>query len=191
MFIIGNIHFLPTISLYLSSSGCTATAVSPSIVSGLVVATITYLSESFILYLMCHKCEFSSSYSTSASDIDVWQEGHQLIILFPLYINPSSYNLTNCSKTALDNPSSKVNLLFSQSQEQPSFLCCFCIVSPNSFVQSHALFKNPSLPTSSLLKPSFFIFSTTFTSVAIAAWSVPGSHKVLYPCILLNLISIS
>ena len=61
--------------LYLSSSGCTATAVSPSIVSGLVVATSTYPSPSTILYLICHKCDGSSLYSTSASEIDVLQLG--------------------------------------------------------------------------------------------------------------------
>ena len=79
---------LPIISLYLSSSGLTATAVSPSIVSGLVVATSMYLSSSFILYLRCHKCEASSLYSTSASDIAVLQFGHQFTILVPLYIYP-------------------------------------------------------------------------------------------------------
>ena len=38
---IGKIIYLPTKCLYLSSFGLTATAVSPSIVSGLVVATTT------------------------------------------------------------------------------------------------------------------------------------------------------
>ena len=84
LFIIGNIHFLPTRSLYLSSSGCTAIAVSPSIVSGLVVATVKYLSSPTTLYLICHKCVGSSSYIASASDMEVWQEGHQFIILLPL-----------------------------------------------------------------------------------------------------------
>ena len=37
----GSMAFLPTISLYLSSSGCTATPVSPNMVSGRVVATVT------------------------------------------------------------------------------------------------------------------------------------------------------
>ena len=37
----GRTAVLPTTSLYLSSSGCTATAVSPSIVSGRVVAMVT------------------------------------------------------------------------------------------------------------------------------------------------------
>ena len=38
----GRATVLPTRSLYRSSSGCMATAVSPSIVSGRVVATIMY-----------------------------------------------------------------------------------------------------------------------------------------------------
>ena len=40
LFTIGKIIFLPMKSLYLESFGFTATPVSPSIVSGLVVATI-------------------------------------------------------------------------------------------------------------------------------------------------------
>jgi len=86
----------------------------------------------------------------------------------------------NCSKTASDNPSSIVNLFLSQSQEHPNLLCCFWIVPPYSLVQAHALSKNCSLVISAFVSPSsFFIFSTTFTSVAIAAWSEPGSHNVL------------
>ena len=123
MFIIGNITVLPTKSLYLSSSGCTAIPVSPSIVSGLVVATITNFSCSlFTGYLTYHKCVGSSSYSTSASEIEVLQYGHQLIILLPLYIKPFSYRLTNTWFTAFDRPSSIVNLSLDQSQEQPNFL---------------------------------------------------------------------
>ena len=81
----GNITVFPTKSLYLSSSGCTAIPVSPNIVSGLVVATITNLPSSpFTGYLTCHRCVGSSSYSTSASEIEVLQYGHQFIILLPL-----------------------------------------------------------------------------------------------------------
>lgn len=47
---IGSITFLPIKSLYLSSSGFTATAVSPNNVSGLVVATSKYLSLPSIKY---------------------------------------------------------------------------------------------------------------------------------------------
>ena len=47
---IGTIAFIPIKSLNLSSFGLTQMAESPKIVSGLVVATVTYSSESTILY---------------------------------------------------------------------------------------------------------------------------------------------
>lgn len=40
--VMGNRTVFPTSGRYLSSSGCTATAVSPSMVSGRVVATTRY-----------------------------------------------------------------------------------------------------------------------------------------------------
>ncbi len=46
------------------SSGCTATAVSPRMVSGRVVATGTYSSKSATRYLKKYKCPASSLYST-------------------------------------------------------------------------------------------------------------------------------
>ena len=48
---IGTTAFFPIKSLNLSSFGFTQIAESPKIVSGLVVAIVTYLSESTILYL--------------------------------------------------------------------------------------------------------------------------------------------
>ena len=84
LFIMGKTTFLPIYFLYRSSSGFTATAVSPNIVSGRVVATISpSVSEPSIKYLMCQKKEFSSTYSTSASESAVRHSGHQLIILLP------------------------------------------------------------------------------------------------------------
>ena len=56
----GSIIVDPIKSLYLSSSGCTATAVSPSIVSGRVVATTTYSSEFVIGYRKYHSDPFFS-----------------------------------------------------------------------------------------------------------------------------------
>ena len=47
----GSLSFFPTISLYLSSSGFTATATSPNIVSGLVVATVIQPEPSAYGYL--------------------------------------------------------------------------------------------------------------------------------------------
>ena len=52
LFKIGMIAFFPLNLKYLSSSGFTAIAVSPKIVSGLVVATLIYSWESEILYFI-------------------------------------------------------------------------------------------------------------------------------------------
>ena len=70
-----------------------------------------------------------------------------------------------------------VNRSLSQSAEDPSFFNCFTIRPPYSFFQSQAYFKNSSLVRSSLLIPSLLSLSMTFTSVAMAAWSVPGCHS--------------
>ena len=63
-----------------SSSGWTATAVSPSIVSGRVVATTTSPLPSTRGYRTCHSFPSRSWYSTSRSESAVWQRGHQLMI---------------------------------------------------------------------------------------------------------------
>ena len=78
--------FFPTISLYLSSSGCTAIATSPNIVSGLDVATIISFPPSSAKsgYLKYQYSPFLSSCSTSASEREVPHCGHQLIRRFPL-----------------------------------------------------------------------------------------------------------
>ena len=49
---IGTTAFFPIKCLNLSSLGLTQIPESPKIVSGLVVATVTYFSESTILYFM-------------------------------------------------------------------------------------------------------------------------------------------
>ena len=60
----GTVHFLPMKCLYLGSSGLTATAVSPSIVSGLVVATGKWSALPAIGYLKVNSLPDSSVYST-------------------------------------------------------------------------------------------------------------------------------
>ena len=47
------------------------------------------------------------------------------------------------------------------------------------FFHAQARSRNASLPMSSFLMPSLRIASTIFASVAMDAWSVPGSHRVL------------
>ena len=95
------------------------------------------------------------------------------------------------SLTASEHPSSIVNLSRSQSQEDPSFFICSMIVPPYSSFQSQARSKNFSLPRSSFSIPSSFSALMIFTSVAILAWSVPGIHNALYPCIFLKRIRMS
>ncbi len=66
---------------YRSSSGCTATAVSPSIVSALVVATTIDSSPlSTSPYLIDTSSPASSAWSTSMSDNAVRSRGHQLMM---------------------------------------------------------------------------------------------------------------
>ena len=71
-------------ALKRSSRGLTATAVSPSIVSGRVVATVTCSRGSFLNgYLMNQRNPWCSSCSTSSSESAVQQRGHQLMRRFP------------------------------------------------------------------------------------------------------------
>ena len=76
--------------LYRVSLGWNATAVSPSIVPGLGVATMTYSDESLIGHLIYQRLLFISLYITSSSLIADFETGHQFTILFPLYIIPFS-----------------------------------------------------------------------------------------------------
>ena len=52
---------------------------------------------------------------------------------------------------------------------------------PYSFFQAQARSRKASRPIMSLVRPSLRIASTILTSVAMAAWSVPGSHRVGSP----------
>ena len=71
----GSTYSLPILSLYLSSSGLTAIATSPNIVSGLLVAIIMESSPSAASYLKYQYLPFFSSCSTSASDREVLHTG--------------------------------------------------------------------------------------------------------------------
>ena len=78
----GKISVLPLNFAYRSSRELTATAVSPSNVSGRVVATIThsFLRPSLTGYRMCQRWPVSFSCSLSSSDSAVQQRGHQLMM---------------------------------------------------------------------------------------------------------------
>jgi hypothetical protein len=69
LFTIGKTTVFQTKSVYLSSSGFTATAESQSIVSGLVVATVINLSVHFIGYFKSQIFHSTSLFSVSMSDI--------------------------------------------------------------------------------------------------------------------------
>ena len=127
---------------------------------------------------MCQKLPSFSSYSISASDNAVVHFGHQLVILFPWYISPSLYNLTNTVLTALFKFSSIVKASLEKSAETPIFLSCSLIWPLYSSDHSQTFSRNASLPISFLTKPCFNNSFSTLTSVAIEAWSCPGNHKV-------------
>ena len=79
----------------------------------------------------------------------------------------------------------------SQSHEAPSFLSCSKMVPPYLSVHSQACFKNSSRVSSLLLIPSAFNLATTLASVAIEAWSVPGTQHALNPLRRARLMSTS
>ena len=75
--LIGKTTFLPSKCLYLPSSGFTATAVSPNIVSGLVVAIVKNSLLSSTGYLKYQNLPCTSFCSTSRSEIAVNNFGSQ------------------------------------------------------------------------------------------------------------------
>ena len=64
-----------------------------------------------------------------------------------------------------------------QSQEQPSFFSWLTMRLPYVFFHAQARSKKPSRPNISLVRPSSRMAATTLASVAMEAWSVPGTHK--------------
>jgi len=109
LFCIGSNTFFPTYFLYLSSLGFTATALSPSIVSGLVVATIIYSSLLPTTgYFINANIPLLSSCSVSISANAVLQLGQTFTILLSLYTNPSLNNLSKVSYTTFVSLGSNV-----------------------------------------------------------------------------------
>ena len=78
----GTTAVLPIRFLYLSSSGFTATAVSPKRVSGRVVEIVK--NESSVLYLILHNFPFSGFKVTSRSETADISSVSQLTIRVPL-----------------------------------------------------------------------------------------------------------
>jgi len=100
----------------------------------------------------------------------------------PRYIYPFLYRSTNTCITAALRSSSIVNRKRSQSQEQPNVFNCSIIMPPYFSFHSHAYFKNSSRERSCFEIPFSRNIATTFASVAIDAWSVPGTQHVFLPC---------
>ena len=69
----------------------------------------------------------------------------------------------------------------SQSQLAPSFLSCSRITPPYCSFQAQACSRNFSRPSCCLVSPSSRSFFTTLASVAIEAWSVPGTQQAFLP----------
>ena len=86
---------------------------------------------------------------------------------------------------------SKVNFVRSQSHDAPIFFNCSSMMPPCFCVHSQACFINSSLPIAFLSIPSSASLFTTFASVAIEAWSVPGTQQAFLPCIRARRIRIS
>ena len=79
--------------------------------------------------------------------------------------------------------SSIVNAVRSQSQEAPNLRSCFKMIPPCSSFHSQACRKNSSRVRSVFLIPCPAKRFTTFASVAIEAWSVPGTQQAFLPII--------
>ena len=74
-----------------------------------------------------------------------------------------------------------VNAVRSQSHDAPSLRNCFSMMPPCSSVHAHACFKNSSRVRSRFFIPCCASLLTTFASVAIEAWSVPGTQQAFLP----------
>ena len=101
------------------------------------------------------------------------------------------YRSQNTLITPSERLSSIVNAVLSQSQLAPSFLNCFNMMPPCSFVQSQACLRNSSRVRSDFFRPCSASLFTTLASVAIDAWSVPGTQQAFFPSILARLTKMS
>ena len=93
--------------------------------------------------------------------------------------------------TLFERVSSMVNDVRSQSHEAPRRRNCLRMMPPCSSVQSQACFKKSSRLRSDFLMPRSARRATTFASVAIEAWSVPGTQQAFLPSIRARLTRMS
>ncbi len=76
-----------------------------------------------------------------------------------------------------------VNFVRSQSHDAPRLRNWLRMMPPCFSFHSHAWLKNSSRVSEPLSMPSALSFATTLASVAIDAWSVPGTQQAFLPCI--------
>src|ERR1017187_3188073 len=96
-------------------------------------------------------------------------------------MRPFSKRRTKTSRTALERPGSRVKRSRLQSQLAPRRIIWRLIWSPYCAFHSHTRSMNLSRPMVRRSRPSSASLRSTTIWVAIPAWSVPGSHRVLSP----------
>src|SRR5665647_1701802 len=101
-----------------------------------------------------------------------------------------SYRFLKTVLTFLDSLSDRVNCSLDQSRDRPSFFSWLTIISRFPRIHDIMAVLNWSLFIGSVC-PVDKRYFRNMNSVDIPPWSVPGIHKVLKPCNLLYLMSIS
>src|ERR1022692_1479472 len=96
-------------------------------------------------------------------------------------MRPFSKRRTKTSRTALERPGSRVKRSRLQSQLAPRRIIWRLIWSPYCAFHSHTRSMNLSRPMVRRSRPSSASLRSTTICVAMPAWSVPGSHRVLSP----------
>ncbi len=120
---------------------------------------------------------------TSSSETVVRACGSQFTIRWPRYISPLLYRSIKTSITESYKSGSIVKRVRSQSHEAPSLRSCCKMIPPYLWVHSQQYSRNSSLVRSLLLIPLSLSIATTFASVAMDAWSVPGTQQASLPSI--------
>ena len=133
---IGNRTRLPRSAAARGSRGLIPIPVSPSIVSGRVVATVMCPEPSSSGYCRYQKNPSTSSISTSSSESAVWEAGSQFTNRLPRSIRPSAKSRKNDSRTAAVHTGSIVNRVRASSHEAPISLSCARMTDSYSSFQS-------------------------------------------------------
>ena len=158
-----------------------ATAVSPNIVSGLVVATVIVPEPSLSGYFKYHILPSTSRITTSSSAMAVFVFGSQFTRRRPRSIKPSLNSLKNPSRTPAAHTGSMVKRVRSKSHEQPMATSCSKITRSYSSFHACTCATNSSRVKSVRFLPCSASRRSTTVCVAIPAWSVPGIHKTSRP----------